>query len=156
MAPLRRRSILTAAAASVAAMGVPAQQRTRPVVALLSGGRQSDTFHVVEALVAELRALGHVDGQTFDARYADYSAAQGQRLAADPESGHVMSYGPERKAVWRRAAHYVDRIVKGARPSELPVELPTVFELVINRRSANAMNLVVPSQLLVLADRVID
>jgi len=328
MAPLRRRSILTAAAAaaSVAAIAVPAQQRTRPVVALLSGGRQSDTVHVVEALVAELRALGHVDGQTIelDARYADYSTTQGQRLAAEiaarkpavivanghgidlafrlspplpvvfihsgnpvdagfvdrlqrpgrhatgislmaldliakrmefltqlrprlkrlallaspehagqqrelaasragaaafglevlyheartpaelaaalpkvaegrpeaallfsdalmfgqreslaafflargipsasgysafPDSGHVMSYGPERKAVWRRAAHYVDRIVKGARPSELPVELPTVFELVINRRSANAMNLVVPNQLVVLADRVID
>ena len=87
MAPLRRRSILTAAAAaaSVAAIGVPAQQRPRPVVALLSGARQSDTLHVVEALVAELRALGHVDGQTIelDARYADYSAAQGQRLAAE-------------------------------------------------------------------------
>jgi len=68
----------------------------------------------------------------------------------------VLSYGPERKAVWRRIAHFVDRIVKGARPSELPVELPTVFELVINRRSANAMNLVVPNQLVVLADRVID
>lgn len=68
----------------------------------------------------------------------------------------MLSYGPERLAVWRRAAQFVDRIVKGARPSELPIELPTVFELVINRRSANAMNLVVPSQLLVLADRVID
>ena len=58
--------------------------------------------------------------------------------------------------MWRRAAQFVDRIVKGARPSELPIELPTVFELVINRRSANAMDLVVPAQLMVLADRVID
>jgi putative ABC transport system substrate-binding protein len=76
--------------------------------------------------------------------------------SAFPDSGHVLSYGPERLAVWRRAAHFVDRIVKGARPSELPIELPTVFELVINRRSAKAMDLVVPAQLMVLADRVID
>jgi putative ABC transport system substrate-binding protein len=76
--------------------------------------------------------------------------------SAFPDSGHVLSYGPERLAVWRRAAQFVDRIVKGARPSELPIELPTVFELVINRRSANAMDLVVPAQLMVLADRVID
>ena len=76
--------------------------------------------------------------------------------SAFPDSGHVLSYGPERLAVWRRTAHFVDRIVKGARPSDLPIELPTVFELVINRRSANAMDLVVPAQLMVLADRVID
>ena len=326
MVRLRRRRILTAAAACVAAVGVPAQTGARPVVALLSGARQADTRQTVEALVAELRALGHEDGRTieFDARYADYSSAELQRLAAGiaarnpavivangrgidaaiklspslpvvfihsgnpidagyvdslprpgrnatgislmaldliakrmefltqlrprlkrlallaspehagqqreldasragaaafgldvryheartpaelaaalprvaegrpdaallfsdalmfgqrqslaaffldrkvptgsgysafPESGHVLSYGPERKAVWRRAAHYVDRILKGARPSELPVELPKVIELVINRRSASAMNLVVPNQLLVLADRVID
>jgi putative ABC transport system substrate-binding protein len=66
-----------------------------------------------------------------------------------------MSYGPERLAVWRRIAHFVDRIVKGARPAGMPIELPTVFELVINRRSASAMDLVVPQQLLVRADRVI-
>ena len=76
--------------------------------------------------------------------------------SAFPDSGHVLSYGPERLAVWRRTAHFVDRIIKGARPSDLPVELPTVFELVINRRSATAMDLIVPTQLMVRADRVID
>ena len=83
--PVETQEHLTAAVASVAAIGVPAQQRSRPVVALLSGARQSDNLPVVEALVAELRALGHVDGQTieFDARYADYSPVQGQRLAAE-------------------------------------------------------------------------
>jgi putative ABC transport system substrate-binding protein len=76
--------------------------------------------------------------------------------SAFPDSGHVMSYGPERLAVWRRTAHFVDRIIKGAHPSKMPIELPTVFELVINRRSARAMGLVVPHELMVRADRVTD
>jgi len=326
MVPLRRRRILTAIAACIAVPEVLAQPGSKARVALLSGGRQSDSIHFVNALFAELRALGYQEGRTveLDAQYADYSVAQAERLAAEiaarkptvivasgggiapavrlspplpvvfvhsgnpvdagfanslsrpgrnatgisllaldliakrmeflrqvqprmqrvaflaspehagqlrelaasrdaaaqlgvevvyheartpeelaaalprvadgkpdaalvfsdalmvgqrqelatffltrkipsaagysafPDSGHVLSYGPERLAVWRRAAQFVDRIVKGARPSELPIELPTVFELVINRRSANAMDLVVPAQLMVLADRVID
>ena len=94
--------------------------------------------------------------QSLAAFFLSRRIPSGAGYSAFPESGHVMSYGPERKAVWRRAAHFVDRIVKGTAPSELPVELPTVFELVINRRSARAMSLVVPNPLVVLADRVID
>jgi putative ABC transport system substrate-binding protein len=73
-----------------------------------------------------------------------------------PESGHLLSYGPERRAAWRRVAYFVDKIVKGARPGELPIELPTVLETVINRRTATAMHLGVPPTILVRADRVID
>lgn len=76
--------------------------------------------------------------------------------SAFPDSGHLLSYGPERNAVWRRTAHFVDRIIKGTLPSELPIELPTIFELVVNRRTAVAMNLVLPQTVLVGADRVID
>jgi putative ABC transport system substrate-binding protein len=76
--------------------------------------------------------------------------------SAFADSGHLMSYGPERKAVWRRAANFVDRIIKGTRPAELPVELPTVFELVLNRRTASAMNLTLPPAVLAGADRVIE
>lgn len=75
--------------------------------------------------------------------------------SAFPDSGHLLSYGPERQAVWRRAADFVDRIVKGAHPSSLPIELPTVFELVVNRRTASAMNLTLPQAILARADRVI-
>ena len=67
--------------------------------------------------------------------------------SAFPDSGHLLSYGPERQAVWRRAADFVDRIIKGAHPSDLPIELPTVFELVVNRRIALAMNLTLPQPL---------
>ncbi len=76
--------------------------------------------------------------------------------SAFPDSGHLLSYGPERLAVWRRAATFVDRIIKGANPSDLPIELPTVFELVVNRRTASAMNLTLPQAILLRADRVIE
>jgi putative ABC transport system substrate-binding protein len=315
-----------ATAAVITAPGALAQPRSMPRMALLAGGRQSDTANLLNALLDGLRALGHQEGRTIeiDARYADYSAAQAQRLAAEiaarkpavivtngggiepairlspalpvvfvhsgnpvdagfadslsrpgrnatgislmaldliakrmeflkqlrpkmrrvaflcspehagqkrefaasreaaeragldvayheartPEelaaalprvveakpdgallfsdalmfgqrqslaafflthkipsaagysafvdSGHVMSYGPERLAVWRRVASFVDRIIKGAHPSDMPIELPTIFELVINRRSATAMDLTVPQELLVRADRLID
>jgi putative tryptophan/tyrosine transport system substrate-binding protein len=72
------------------------------------------------------------------------------------ESGHLISYGPERHAVWRRLAQFVDRIVKGSRPAELAIELPSVMELAVNRRTAAAMNLTVPTEVLIRADRVID
>jgi putative tryptophan/tyrosine transport system substrate-binding protein len=76
--------------------------------------------------------------------------------SAFPDSGHLLSYGPERQAAWRRAADFVDRIIKGAHPSTLPIELPTVFELVVNRRTASAMNLTLPQAIIARADRVIE
>jgi putative ABC transport system substrate-binding protein len=76
--------------------------------------------------------------------------------SAFPDSGHLLSYGPERHAVWRRLAYFVDRILKGAKPGELPIELPSVIELVVNRRTAGAMNLALPRAVLQRADRVVD
>ncbi len=76
--------------------------------------------------------------------------------AAFPEAGHLLSYGAERTAIWRRAAYFVDRILKGAQPADLPIELPTVIEMVVNRRTANAMNLMLPPGILIRADKVID
>lgn len=76
--------------------------------------------------------------------------------SAFPDSGHLLSYGPERNAVWQRAAHFIDRIIKGARPADLPIELPTVFELVVNRRTASAMNITLPRSILVRAVRVVE
>lgn len=76
--------------------------------------------------------------------------------SAFPDSGHLLSYGPERGAVWRRAAYFTDRILKGASPAELPIELPTKFELVVNRRTAAAMGLPLPPVVLARADRIVD
>jgi putative ABC transport system substrate-binding protein len=74
---------------------------------------------------------------------------------AFPEAGGLLSYGTSFKAVYQRAAEYVDKILKGARPADLPVEAPTKLELVINSKTAKRLGLAVPPSLQVAADEVI-
>jgi len=71
-------------------------------------------------------------------------------------AGALMSYSPNIPDLFRRAAEFADRVLRGAKPADIPVEQPTKFDLVINIRSAKALGLVVPDKLIALADEVIE
>jgi putative tryptophan/tyrosine transport system substrate-binding protein len=68
----------------------------------------------------------------------------------------LLSYGVDQVDTWRRAASYIDRILRGTKPAELPVQLPTKFELVVNLKTAKALGLTVPQSILLSADEVIE
>jgi putative ABC transport system substrate-binding protein len=112
--------------------------------AVLVGGTSVNDIHL-------RRIIDFATRQRLPAIYEDRQA---------PESGGLMSYGStwgsDPAAVWRRVAGYVDKILKGAKPADLPIEQPTKFELVINLKTARALGLKIPQSLLLQADALIE
>jgi putative tryptophan/tyrosine transport system substrate-binding protein len=110
-----------------------------------------------------VQALIHLDDVLFTSHRALLvELALGNRLPAiygfrgRVEGGGLMSYGPNFGEVYRRAAGFVDKILKGAKPADLAVEQPTTFELVINLKTAKALGLTIPPSLLARADQIIE
>jgi ABC-type uncharacterized transport system substrate-binding protein len=103
--------------------------------------QQDDLFVANRALLIDLAAQRRLPGMFVFSFY--------------PRAGGLMSYGANAEDLYRRAAEYVDRILKGAKPSDLPVERPAKFELVINAKTAKALGLTIPQTVLLQADQVI-
>ena len=120
------------------------------------GAFQAATRERAEALIV-------VSGRFINAnrpRVVEFASKQGIPLVTGwgpwARAGSLMSYGPDLDVLVRRAATHVDKILKGAKPGDLPVEQPTEFELVINMKSAKALGLSIPSSLLGRADHIIE
>jgi len=106
-----------------------------------------------------LSVLSNAVTTTYRTRIVDF-AAKSRLPTMYPdreavETGGLMSYGPNLSDMWRRAATYVDKILKGTKPADLPVEQPTKFELVINLKTAKQIGLTIPPELLARANRLI-
>ena len=126
-------------------------RRAEDIAAVFNAPKsQADALYVVEdALV--LANINSIVAPALSARLPT--------ISANPDivrAGALISYGPNYANLFQRAAGYVDKILRGAKPSDLPVEQPTKFDLVINLKTAKALGLIVPEKVLALADEVIE
>ena len=98
--------------------------------------------------------------QSFRARLIEFAAKQRLPTIYSArefvDDGGLVSYGPNHRELFRRSASFIHKILRGARPGDLPIEQPTKFELVINLKTAKALGLTIPASLLARADQVIE
>jgi putative ABC transport system substrate-binding protein len=143
--------------------GAEAAARTLGVQLEAVPVRGSDEFATALKALRGIEGVLHADTPLFFAHRARLvDAVAGSRLPvvyayrACVDAGGLMSYGVHYPDLWHRAAFYIDKILKGAKPGDLPVEQPTTFEFVVNTRTAKAMALTIPPSLLVRADQILE
>ena len=110
--------------------------------------------HKAQAVIVLPDSVLNADRARITAIAAKHRLPSMYSARAMVEAGGLMSYGPDFAVQWRRAAEYVDKILKGAKPADLPIEEPTQFELVVNMRAANSLNLTIPDSVLLRANVV--
>jgi putative ABC transport system substrate-binding protein len=120
--------------------------------AALDAARESRAALFIWAGQLLLRHIGHICGFALRHRLPTLSMTT-EHVSKD---GCLISYSPNAEDVYRRAAIYVDRILRGAQPADLPIEQPSKFELAINVRTARALGITIPPSLLLRADQVIE
>jgi putative ABC transport system substrate-binding protein len=151
--PAASNSMVSASESAAKALGMRVTtlrvQNERDVTRALSAGSKEP----VDGVIVDLAIRRNV------AQILELAGRQGLPTISGPREfavdGGLLAYGPDYPDLFRRAASYVDKIVRGAKPADLPVEQPTKFELVVNQRAAKALGLAIPTPLLTRADEVI-
>jgi putative ABC transport system substrate-binding protein len=136
-------------------------QTAKSLVAVQTLIRRSKREHSGQYVVAPTNRSAEIDSTANRRRIAELSLNNRLPLiVAGPReyalAGALVSYGASASDLFRRSATYVDKILKGAKPGDLPIEQPTRFDLVINLKTAKALGLTVPPSLLAIADEVIE
>jgi len=146
---MKRREFITLLGGATAwPRAARAQQPTKLPTIGFWGSNASVWTPLTAAFVERLRALGWIEGRTVAIDYLN------TRLYV--QAGALMSYGTNFADQFRRAAEIVDKILRGTKPGDIPVEQPTKFELVINLTTANALGLKIPEAFLLRADELIE
>jgi putative ABC transport system substrate-binding protein len=160
-----RRTFLGTLAGGLLAAPLVAEAQQPPKTARIVEARRPADFEQAFSAMREARAGGLLvfpSSILFEARRSIVAHAAKSRLPAvypwreAASAGGLMSYSTNFPDMYRRAATYVDKILKGAKPGDLPIEQPTTFELVINLKTAKALGLTIPPSLLQRADQVIE
>lgn len=155
-APLRGTFYLRAFEAAAATFAVEpitsfVHNESEIAASLAALGRQPNS-----GLIVAPEAFTTANRELLIALAARYRVPATYGLRQFPVSGGLLSYGPDTVDTVRRAATYIDRILRGEKPADLPVQQPTKFEFVVNLKTARALGLTVPDRLLVAADEVIE